>query len=567
MYVLTTLKDVDEVLDYDKPIMFDTETIGLHGEIRLAQFYQKGWDTVMVVDRPVKENIILFLMILKKAHIVCHNAAYDVGTIQRNTNQPIIPKDVDCTMYLSRLKYCSKLEFSLDLVMTYALGFDPYKQHNINKKEMQDAKWEGTLTEKHYLYASIDVFYLAKVYDELSDHLDDFSYQLDKTSMIEAFEWQNNGFPVDQDRLRKRYKKTEQEIKDYNLPINCNSYKQVRPYINCKQSDDLALAKEEFNGNERAKKVRAVRKLSKRISFMNKWMEPKIYGLFAPSARSGRYTCQKQNLQQLARDLKECFGVSPDSGKVLMYSDFSSLELRSIAAIVNEVNMVPLLKQGKDLHDYTARTLFGDGFTKEQRRIAKTANFLLLYGGGVEMFQTSMLKEADIWLDFNKAKNIKFRWHNTWLTITSWQQKGVRGWRAGKVRQTPLGRKYSSKMLTDYLNIEVSGFGAEVAKLAMHYLIKELKQQDLWQKEVQLVNFVHDSYLLVMDNNEELYKRVSIILADAMQSAWFACASHTKVPDLPMPVEVLVGYNWGDIEDGDYIYKHKLEGLEHYDNS
>ena len=66
--------------------------------------------------------------------------------------------------------------------------------------------------------------------------------------------------------------------------------------------------------------------------------------------------------------------------------------------------------------------------------------------------------------------------------------------------------------------------------------------------------------------DEEVYKGTAIIVANSMQKAWFeACRTgiDLKIRDLPMPVDVFVGYNWGRIED-DYIHKHQLTGMENY---
>jgi len=54
------------------------------------------------------------------------------------------------------------------------------------------------------------------------------------------------------------------------------------------------------------------------------------------------------------------------------------------------------------------------------------------------------------------------------------------------------------------------------------------------------------------------------MLAEAMQSAWFEISRQLKVKDLPMPVDVKVGKNWGDIEDDDKpnIYEYTLEGMK-----
>ena len=106
-----------------------------------------------------------------------------------------------------------------------------------------------------------------------------------------------------------------------------------------------------------------------------------------------------------------------------------------------------------------------------------------------------------------------------------------------------MGRKYAAKMMTDQLNIENQGAGAEVAKLALHYL-------DL-PKEAKLCNFIHDSFIIDAPDDPAIYEPVAIQLAEVMQEAWFEMSKLFHIKDLPMPVDVKVGYNWGDIEDDD----------------
>jgi DNA polymerase I-like protein with 3'-5' exonuclease and polymerase domains len=102
-------------------------------------------------------------------------------------------------------------------------------------------------------------------------------------------------------------------------------------------------------------------------------------------------------------------------------------------------------------------------------------------------------------------------------------------------------------MMTDQLNIENQGAGAEVAKLALHYLGPMLDATP----DVMLVNFVHDSFFLDAPDDPEVYKPAAIKLAEAMQEAWFEMSKLFAIKDLPMPVQVKVGYNWGDIESDD----------------
>lgn len=549
--------------DSSKPSAFDTETIGLYGKIRLAQFYQHGWPEVLLVNYP---NSFELSAKLNEAKQIIHNAHYDISCIQKETETRYVPNDYEDTFLLSRLEFYNKDTFTLDAVMTYVLGYDPYIAQDIDKKEMQKAKWDVPfLSTKQKLYASIDVFYLLQVYDCCSLHEQDTSYKLDKLTLNYCLDFQNNGMPVLHDELEKRYKNNIEEIESYNMPINVNSWQQVRLYIEHNESDNLALATQAILGNIKAKNVRTTRKLIKQNSFLTKFDTTigRIFGYFKPTARSGRLTSNKQNLQQIPRLLKSIFGYSTEEGRCLIYADYAQLEIRSVCAITAERKMEALLREGKDIHNFTAIMLFGEGFTKIQRQIAKTANFALLYGAGVKVFLSILITQANLLLTDREGASTKKRWRNLWTSIAKWQNNGIEAWRNGIAWQTPFGRKYTAKLITDQLNIRNQGFGAEIAKLALHYMYPEIKRS---YPEVKLLNFIHDSYIFESPVNEDVYKGVSEIVARCMQKAWFEAlrtGQGVYIRDLPMPVDVFVGYNWGKIED-DYIYKHSLEGMKYY---
>lgn len=549
-FIEGSLENVIELLKKEQPLMFDTETDGLYGRIELAQFYQRGWSDVILVRRP---DPFMLASLLINTHHVMHNASYDVSTLQDNLGIKYVPKKVEDTMYLARLKYFKQQSFTLDDVMTYVLGYDPYEKAGLDKKKMQKTNWGApVLSEDQKLYAAIDVFFLDDVYEDCIEHTQDFSYKLDMLFLGYCFDFQTNGMPVDREIVREMYQENLKKIEEYNLPINVNSYQQVRPYIGSNESDALGLAKLSIKGNVRAKEVNEVRQLIKLNSFLTKFDvdEGRIFGKFAPSARSGRATCKDQNLQQLPRKTKKCFGVDPESGRCIIYSDYPGLELRSATAIIKETAMEKLMREDEDLHSYVASMLFGKDFTKDQRQIAKTCNFNLLYGGGWKMLQSILIKEAGIYVPEIEVKSIIRRWKNLWGVIRAWQEKGQSAWRHGYHWQTPLGRRYVGKLMTDQLNIQISGFGAEVAKLATHYMYPKLKEFE----SALLCDFVHDSYILEVDVDDA--EPIAKIVGDAMKEAWVEASKALPIKDLPMPVQVLAGYNWGKIEEGDYFYEY-----------
>lgn len=557
---MMSIADLEKIIDRSKPIMFDTETVGFYGKIRLGQFFQDGWTLPVVVENP---NPFELVSLLTNLIVVCHNAAYDISCIQEGCGKSVwMPIEFHDTFLLARLHFYLKEGFSLDKVVQYTLGYNPY-EHN----DQQESDWSvPVLSEEQLEYAAMDVVYLLDVWNAVNVCLDDYNYKLDLLMTRYCLDFQNNGMPIDVDKLDEVYASNMQKIKELGLTINCNSYKQVRAYINSTMSDDEGLAKLTYQGNERAKQVRDVRKLTKNNSFLtgyrNTMIDEVIYGKFKVGARSGRTTCSDDNLQQIPRSLKTIFGVASDGDTVIVFSDFAQIQLRCVCAVTGDTSMEMLFRQGKDLHDYVAELTFGADFTPDNRVIAKEENFSLLFGAGVIVFINVLVKKAGLWLTELEATKLKKKWLGLWKHIAAWQTKGIKDWKKGIAWSTPLGRKYTSKMMTDQLAMQIQGFEAEVAKLATHYMwpkVIALNNEIPNDKpKVKLRNFMHDSYLFTCWKNEETYKKLCIIVADCMQEAWVQMCQNVTITDLPMPVKVRVGYNWNDVDKKDiFIFEHK----------
>ena len=299
--------------------------------------------------------------------------------------------------------------------------------------------------------------------------------------------------------------------------------------------------------------MRDTRKLLKQNNFLGKYNRERVFGIFAPLARSGRATCAAENLQQWPRSLKGVAGYPEDSDRYLGYSDYSQLELRCIAAITGDQFMCRAYKEGKDLHIMTAQILFDvETPTDVQRQIAKTCNFGLLYGCGVNVFMDILIKLASLMLPHEEVQRLVRRWKNLFKQVNAWQEQGIRAFKRGALGSTPLGRAYKADRITDHLNIENQGFGAEVAKLAMHYAHDRLEAIN-----APIIDFTHDSYKFDTYRDPGVYEEAAKILGDSMLEAWEQSIANTKVPDLPMPVTVRVGKNFGEIEKGIFVYEYK----------
>lgn len=112
----------------------------------------------------------------------------------------------------------------------------------------------------------------------------------------------------------------------------------------------------------------------------------KLYArINALQARTARMSITEPPMQQLpSGDYSIRRGVVPAEGNVIGGCDYSQIEMRVLAAISRDRNMLDVVKSGQDIHDMVSKILFGPGFTPKQRKLAKNTGFGKVYGGGKE---------------------------------------------------------------------------------------------------------------------------------------------------------------------------------------
>lgn len=109
-------------------------------------------------------------------------------------------------------------------------------------------------------------------------------------------------------------------------------------------------------------------------------LHPWIGGL---QARTARMSVSRPPLQQLpSGDWTIRRALIADPGMSVIAADYSQVEMRVLAALSEDKNMTEAICSGVDLHDWTARAIYGEGFTKFQRKVVKGVGFGKVYGGG-----------------------------------------------------------------------------------------------------------------------------------------------------------------------------------------
>lgn len=610
-------KDLDVLrskLNASKPLFLDTETTCLYKNMTLCQLMQEGWEVPLLYcvanNKPRLQELY---SIIKDAHVVCHNYSFDGEVFRNDLNLDSNPfKRFDCTLLLAKLLLFRELEgYSLDNCLRLVNGFDAYRENAIDKKEMQKLfmKLENeAMIESNYKalqYASFDVLYMPKFWNylcekrkELKSEGIDITYvlELDKKFIDYALFWSQRGLPFDKEALKSKKLKIEKELETQlgYLPkdLNVNSPKQVKTYMQgtlklfAQSYDELNLKIAWYDhGSQESYSIMKSRKLIKSLDFIDRFSSEnsRIRGYFQPLTVSGRVMCsgakddKSDNIMQIPRDFHSLVGfksinkeeglLNEDDKRYLVYADYAQLELRCLCCVTGDETLDRLFREGKDLHKYAATKIYQideSKVTSEQRTMAKFSNFSLSYGSSSKNFQQILYKMGDR-KPPNEAEcaRIVKAWKSAYPRVKEWQDKTKDAFFKGYDEyQTPNGRPYKAKMYTDLLAIQVQGLGAEVSKLALHYLFKN------WHKDFQndetiapldfhLLNFIHDS-MIIEAKGLSMAKKVSKALADSMVKSWHASIANLKINDLPMPTDASVIENW---DENEAVFVYTNEGF------
>lgn len=262
------------------------------------------------------------------------------------------------------------------------------------------------------------------------------------------------------------------------------------------------------------------------------------------TAATGRLASVNPNLQNIpirtlrGQQIRGAF-VSAE-GKKIISADYSQIELRLIAEISGEDNMIKAFQDGEDIHASTAAKLFKiplEEVSKTQRSQAKTVNFGIIYGQG------AFALAEQTGLSRSEAKQMIEAYFETYPKLKEYMAEQVNKARQLGYVETILGRKRHLKDINsnnfvvrghaerNAVNAPVQGSAADVVKMAMIKIQKELEKEKL---QTKMLLQVHDE--LVFEAPVDEVELATNIIKMEMESA-----IETQVPLL---VEVGVGNNW-----------------------
>lgn len=490
---------------------------------------------------------------------ICYDAkiaAYDLNPTSSNfsiENISIQYLNIDTSDYLSKYETEEKKNVQINLFnqedtnenSKYIYGFKAYLIKKIANKTIEELEKIDSMT----LFNNIEMP-LVKILGEM----------------------QINGMYVDKEELTKFGETLKSQIENLKKEIyelcgeefNINSTQQLGVilfeklqlpvYKKTKKGystdvDILEKLKPEHPVIEKILEYRSLMKLNSTyveglIPYINEKTK-RIHSYFHQTiTATGRISSTEPNLQniptryELGKSLRKVF--KPAEGNIFIDADYSQIELRVLAHISGDRNMLKAFRNDEDIHKQAASKVFEipiEEVTKEQRTAAKAVNFGIVYGisdfGLAEQLGISR-KQAKTYIDqyLEKYKGIKKFMDEI---VDEAKEKGYVETLFHRRRYIPelssnnyMIRQFGARAA---MNTPIQGTAADIMKIAMINVYKKLKEENL---DAKIVLQVHDE--LIIESNVNVADKVKDILQQEMENA-------AKLR-IPLKVEVSEASNW-----------------------
>ena len=262
-------------------------------------------------------------------------------------------------------------------------------------------------------------------------------------------------------------------------------------------------------------------------------------------AATGRLSSVNPNLQNIpirterGREVRKAF-IPRDSGHSIVSADYSQIELRIIAEISKDPNMMQAFIDNLDIHTATAANVYGvalDEVTSDQRRNAKAVNFGIIYG------QSAFGLSQNLGIPRKEAADIIEQYFAQFPGIKQYMGDTMNFARENGYVTTLMGRRRYLRDINsanatvrgfaerNAINAPIQGSAADMIKIAMINIHREIKAQKL---EAKMTMQVHDELVFDVPNHEiELIKP---IIMHNMKTA--------IKTEVPIMVEIGTGLNW-----------------------
>ncbi len=260
---------------------------------------------------------------------------------------------------------------------------------------------------------------------------------------------------------------------------------------------------------------------------------------------TGRLSSSNPNLQNIpirterGKEIRKAF-VAGSADGLIVSADYSQIELRIMAHLSQDQHLIQAFRNGVDVHAATAEKIFGvphDEVTADQRRVAKTANFGIMYG--ISSFGLSQR----LGISRSEAKKLIDDYFNAFPAIRSFIDDTIAAARENCYVETIFGRRrylpdINAKNATvralaerNAVNAPIQGTAADIIKLAMIGVDRKMAEEGLKSK---MVLQIHDELLFDTISSER--EKLMSIVKEQME--------HVTELSVPLTVECNYGKNW-----------------------
>ena len=576
-----------ELLLKQSSVCFDTETTSiksLEAElVGIAFSWEKGKGYYVIIPEDQKEAqqiVEEFKPFFENEHIekIGQNIKYDIKVLS-NYNMKVKGKIFD-TM-IAHYLINPDMRHNMDVLAEAYLNYQPVsiteligkKGKNqlsmrsvdtLNQTEYAVEDADITLQLKEYFEKELETANLIKLFNEVELPLVNVlaSMEIEGVNLNEEFlSSLSKDLATDIDRLEKAV--FEQAGEEFNL----SSPKQLGPILFDKlklidkpkktktgqystAEDVLSYLAKDHQIIRDILEWRQYKKLqSTYVEALPNEVNPKtgrIHTVYSQTvASTGRLSSNNPNLQNIpirterGREVRKAF-IPRNDDYVLLSADYSQIELRIIAALSDEENMIKAFLNHEDIHASTAAKVFGiplNEVTREQRGNAKTVNFGIIYG--VSAFGLS----NQTTLSRSEAKDLIDTYYKTYPKLRTYIDNQIHFARENGYVETVLNRRRYLKDINsrnavvrgaaerNAVNAPIQGSAADIIKLAMINIYKRFEKENFKSK---MLLQVHDE--LVFDAYKAELDVIKPIIKKEMENAYML--------KVPLDVEVGIGENW-----------------------
>ena len=319
-------------------------------------------------------------------------------------------------------------------------------------------------------------------------------------------------------------------------------------------TDEEVLEKLKEDGAEIAKAILEYRKLAK---LKNTYVDaiPKlrdennrVHTTFNQiGTTTGRLSSSDPNLQNIPvktdEGIKIRQGFIAEKGSILMGIDYSQIELRVLAQLSGDENLRAAYQNNMDLHSLTARKIFelseNDEVTREQRIIAKTINFSIIYG------KTAFGLAKELGITQREASEYIERYFNQYPRVKEFEKEIVEFTEKNGYTETLFGRR----RIIEGINSKNKNIKSQAERMAVNSVIQGTAAEVLKQVMIEIYRYIKDKAgisLLLQVHDELIFEISQDRLEEYRENIEKIMKECVKFDSVPLEINTNIGVNWAE---------------------